>query len=203
MEPVDSPEDGVHGHVSYITPFCEMNCAVPREDPEQVTMFGEKAMYLPASQVSHTVLASVDEYLPASQSMQAKAPVDATYLPTAQLEQTVEPAADSYLPAPQPAQVEAALAPTAAEKVPAVQLVQTLEALPAEYLPAPQSVQTSEELAEYLPAGQSAHTVDVSWRFHRAVKPRSVVASESDVKVNLRKPVVEVNTSSGPLGTFL
>ena len=77
----------------------------------------------------------------------------------------------------------------------------------AEYVPAKQLIQVlyvgAPRVVEYLPAGQSAHTVDVSWRFHRAVKPRSVVSSESDVKVNLRKPVVEVNTSSGPLGTFL
>ncbi len=60
-----------------------------------------------------------------------------------------------------------------------------------EYFPASQFVQTVDAMAaEYLPATQSSHAV-LAGKFHVPVKPLRITVS-SDVKVTLRKPVVDV-----------
>ena len=71
------------------------------------------------------------------------------------------------------------------------QLVQIVEAVAAVYLPASQFVQTVDAMAaEYLPATQSSHAV-LAGKVHVPVKPL-LVTEPSDVKVTLRKPVVDV-----------
>jgi hypothetical protein len=95
-----------------------------------------------------------------------------------QLSAMALPAAD-VLPWGQSAQVEATMAPTAAENLPASQLVQTVDAAAAEYLP---GTQLSHAVATVLAKPATLHV---------PVKPLPVTES-SDVKVTLRKPVVDV-----------
>jgi hypothetical protein len=95
-----------------------------------------------------------------------------------QLSAMALPAAD-VLPWGQSAQVEATMAPTAAENLPASQLVQTVDAAVAEYLP---GTQLSHAVATVLAKPATLHV---------PVKPLPVTES-SDVKVTLRKPVVDV-----------
>ena len=77
--------------------------------------------------------------------------------------------------------------------LPASQLVQIVEDVAVVYLPASQFVQTVDAMAaEYLPATQSSHAVLAkSATLHVPVKPL-LVTEPSDVKVTLRKPVVDV-----------
>ena len=62
----------------------------------------------------------------------------------------------------------------------------------SDVFPAPQSLQTEAPASEYLPATQSSHAVPAKpSTLHVPVKPL-LVTEPSDVKVTLRKPVVDV-----------
>jgi hypothetical protein len=121
----------------------------------------------------------------------------------------------AYVPASQDTQVSDDVAPKAMEKEPAGHSRHSDDAedveplgpyLPAshgepehartpcvaEYVPAAQFVQLgAPSVAEYVPAVQFVHSVAAATALHVPVKPLSV-AEPSDVKVTLRKPVVDV-----------
>ena len=86
------------------------------------------AVYFPAPQLMQLscVLPTVDEYLPATQSMQSAAPVVTKYLPATHSMQSKAlslPVTATYFPGAQPMQFEARLLPAMSTYLPAPQSI--------------------------------------------------------------------------------
>jgi len=146
-------------------------------------------------------------YLPAPQSVQDVAPVDAEYLPAAQLVHSAEPVAALYVAAKQAVhatpsgpvcpraqrQAETTVCPVADVTEFAGQVEHDVSAeapVDAEYLPEPQSVHTAEPVAAlYFPATHAVHVPPLV-----PVCPRAQRQAETAVC-----PVADVTEFAGQL----